>query len=148
VTRGRRLSAEEIEALLELDVPARLATIDPSGYPRITPLWFVWADGAFVMTSLDGRPHLRNLARDPRAAVCVDTEERAAVAGVRANRQVKGSGPAELFRDEGGAWTARITRKYVPGAAGEEEARRRTALPRMGVRLRPERLIALGTDPA
>lgn len=37
----RRLSEQEIEALLALDVPARLATIDAEGFPHVTPLWFV-----------------------------------------------------------------------------------------------------------
>jgi nitroimidazol reductase NimA-like FMN-containing flavoprotein (pyridoxamine 5'-phosphate oxidase superfamily) len=47
----RRLSDEEIEALLALDIPARLATIDPHGFPHVTPLWFVWDDAAFHLTS-------------------------------------------------------------------------------------------------
>jgi hypothetical protein len=34
------LSATEVERLLHLDVAAHLATIDPSGFPRITPIWF------------------------------------------------------------------------------------------------------------
>lgn len=65
------------------DVPLRLATIRRDGLPRITPLWFLYEDGAFHMTSVAGHPHLRDLARDPRASVCVDVEERVTEAGTR-----------------------------------------------------------------
>jgi nitroimidazol reductase NimA-like FMN-containing flavoprotein (pyridoxamine 5'-phosphate oxidase superfamily) len=44
--RIEQLATSEIDDLLSLDVPAHLATIDPDGYPRITPLWFLWEDGA------------------------------------------------------------------------------------------------------
>jgi nitroimidazol reductase NimA-like FMN-containing flavoprotein (pyridoxamine 5'-phosphate oxidase superfamily) len=57
----RRLAREEVEALLALDVPARLASVDARGSPHVTPLWFVWAEGAFHLTSLTDRPHVRRL---------------------------------------------------------------------------------------
>lgn len=50
--------------------PVGLARLD--GFPRVTPLWFLYADGAFYMTSAPDKPH---------------------VGGARRNRQVKGWGP-------------------------------------------------------
>jgi nitroimidazol reductase NimA-like FMN-containing flavoprotein (pyridoxamine 5'-phosphate oxidase superfamily) len=70
--RIRSLEPDEIEALLQADVPAHLATLDADGYPRTTQIWFIWADGAFVLTSVVGYPHLRSLARDARAALAID----------------------------------------------------------------------------
>ena len=137
----KRLSGPEIDELLALDVPAHLATIDPDGYPRITPIWFLWDDGAFVMTSIEGYPHLRNLARDPRAAVCVDTEEHDAIDGHRPNRRVRARGDAQLFRDDG-EWTRRITRKYVTGPEGERTAERRASMSRVVIRIRPVKMLA------
>ena len=52
IKRPRPLDASEIETLLALDVPGRLATVDRHGFPHITPLWFVWHERAFYMTSL------------------------------------------------------------------------------------------------
>ena len=52
----------------------RLATVDANGYPDVTPLWFLWADGAFHVTSRPEAPHLDRLARDPRVGVLVDVE--------------------------------------------------------------------------
>ncbi len=117
-----KLDGREIEELLAVDVPAHLATIDPRGFPRVTPIWFVWADGAFYMTSVEGQPHLRNI-----------------------DRQVKGYGEAELFPDEAGEWTRRITLKYIRGEAADATAARRAAMPRVVIRLRPLRMTARGT---
>jgi nitroimidazol reductase NimA-like FMN-containing flavoprotein (pyridoxamine 5'-phosphate oxidase superfamily) len=88
-------------ALLDRDVPAHLGTIDGQGYPRITPIWFVYEDGAFYMSSLVGKRHIPDLRREPRPSVRVDCEEPTSVGGVRANRQVGGRGIAELRTDVG-----------------------------------------------
>jgi nitroimidazol reductase NimA-like FMN-containing flavoprotein (pyridoxamine 5'-phosphate oxidase superfamily) len=65
----RQLGADEVEQLLARDVPARLATVDAQGFPHVTPLRFVWRDGAFYMTSVADRPHLRRIARNPRVGI-------------------------------------------------------------------------------
>src|SRR5581483_3247223 len=70
----RPLSESETRRLLERDVPARLATVDGSGFPHVTPLWFVWAEGAFHLTSFRDRRHVARLRGNPRAGVCVDVE--------------------------------------------------------------------------
>ncbi len=93
MVRSRQLQAEEIDHLLQADVPARLATLDGDGYPRVVPIWFLWADGAFYMTSVPERVHVADIRRDGRAAICVDIEERR----TRQNRQVRGRGIAELI---------------------------------------------------
>lgn len=142
---SRALTQEETALLLARDLPAHLATLDAAGFPRITPIWFVFAEGVFYMTSVAGKRHLADLARDPRAAICIDDEELVSVAGRRRNRQVKGRGRAELFADEEGMWTRRITHKYTAGAEGEALAQRRAAQPRIVIRLSLERLIAIGT---
>jgi nitroimidazol reductase NimA-like FMN-containing flavoprotein (pyridoxamine 5'-phosphate oxidase superfamily) len=50
----RSLNVEEIAGLLARDVVARVATIDADGYPHVTPLWFLWADGAFTLRAMPG----------------------------------------------------------------------------------------------
>lgn len=144
-TPGRSLSDDETAALLDLDIPAHLATLDRGGFPRITPLWFLWHDGAFYMTSVVGRKHLHDLARNPCASICIDTEEHIAVGGIRQNQQIKARGHATLTTDDSGQWTTRITLKYIHDAEGEIRAARRAAMPRMLIMLRPDRLICIGT---
>ena len=128
----RPLSDEEINALLAADVPARLATLDREGFPHVTPLWFIWDDGAFYLTSFPDRRHVRRLERDPRAGICIDVEGPERSDGERPNRQVRAVGTAELSADERGLWTRRITRKYVTGAVADERAEQRAAQPTDG----------------
>ncbi|SRR6266542_978516 len=134
-----------LQDLLALDVPAHLATIDPAGYPRITPIWFIFEDGAFYMSSLTGKRHLRDLARDARASIRVDAEEREAVDGVRANAQAGARGIVDLRRDGVAEWTRRITLKYVTGPSGLSRANMRAAQDRILIVLRPERIEYLST---
>jgi PPOX class probable F420-dependent enzyme len=145
VKRPRPLDPGEIEALLGLDVPARLATLDRDGFPHVTPLWFLWSDGAFYMTSVADRPHLRRLAANPRAGVVVDTEDAERDDGQRPNRQVRAIGEAQVFSDSGGQWTMRITEKYVRGAGAAASIASRAADQRVVVRLRPARIVAVAS---
>ena len=145
VKRPRRLDADEVDALLALDVPARLATLDRKGFPHITPLWFVWEDGAFFMTSIVDRPHLHRLATNPRAGLCVDVEEPERADGQRPNRQIRAIGDATLFADNRGEWTRRITEKYVRGEAAGDVVGARTADERAVICLRPTKVVAVAS---
>ena len=138
-----RLEHDEVQRLLQATVPAHLATIEGSGFPRVTPIWFLWRDGAFLMTSLPSRPHVRNLARDRRASVCVDIE-RVLPSGERPNRQVKAFGEADVSPDRGGSLTRLITLKYVRGDRAQSEADRRAAMERVVIRLVPHELVGVG----
>jgi hypothetical protein len=116
---ARQLEPDEVEQLLTREVPARRATLDAEGFPHVTPLWFVWTDGAFYMTSVADRPHLRRVARNPRVGIGVDVEDPELPDGQRPNRPVRAMGVPELRMDDGAVWTTRIVKKYVggPGAS-------------------------------
>lgn len=141
----RDLTANEIDALLGADVPARLATLDREGFPHVTPLWFVWSDGAFYLTSFPDRPHLRRLGRNPRAGICIDVEQPERDDGERPNRQIRAIGSAELFADDHGLWTRRITRKYAKGQMAPAREGQRAAQPRTVIKLVPVRIVAVAS---
>jgi nitroimidazol reductase NimA-like FMN-containing flavoprotein (pyridoxamine 5'-phosphate oxidase superfamily) len=141
----RRLDQAEIDGLLSLAVPIHLASVDGQGFPHVTPLWFEWDGEAFWMTSLAGRPHLRRLADDPAASVSIDVEEPERDDGERPNRQVRAIGHAELLDDVDGARTRRITERYVVGPSRDAVIRRRTAAPRVAIRLVPLHLVAIAS---
>jgi nitroimidazol reductase NimA-like FMN-containing flavoprotein (pyridoxamine 5'-phosphate oxidase superfamily) len=109
--RARVLSDEEVAELLSLDISAHLATLDEDGFPRITPIWFLWQDGTFYMTSVEGARQLRDLARDPRACLGIDAEERTTASGIRRHRRLMGRGRAGISNDKDGEWTRLITLK-------------------------------------
>ncbi len=141
----RLLTAAEIEALLALAVPARLATVDGAGFPHVTPLWFIWTGAAFYLTGIADRPHLRRLAANPRAGICVDIEGCERDDGQRPNRQVRVVGTADLSPDEDGLWTGRITEKYVRGRSAGAMRASRVADQRIAICLRPDRLVAVAS---
>ncbi|MDE1673218.1 pyridoxamine 5'-phosphate oxidase family protein [Nocardia gipuzkoensis] len=92
----RTLRESEITDLLTRDVVAHLATIDTAGYPHITPLWFLWLDGRFYLTSYADRPHLERMRSNPRVGLVIDVEDALRADGERPNRQVRVIGTASL----------------------------------------------------
>ena len=145
VKHPRRLNPTEIQTLLALDVPAHLATLDRNGFPHVTPLWFVWEDGAFYMTSIVDRPHLKRLASDPRAGLGIGVEDPERSDGQRPNEQVRAHGNAELVPDDRALWTNRITEKYLRGPAAAASVAARAADRRIVICLPPTRLIAVAS---
>lgn len=109
----RTLDDAEINQLLSADLVSRLATIDEAGYPHITPVWFLWVDNAFYVTSYLDRPHLSRIRSNPRVGLVIDTEYEQRGDGERPNRQVRVVGDAAVSADPTGTWTRRIRRKYI-----------------------------------
>ena len=120
----RALQENEIADLLAGDVVAHLATIDSVGYPHVTPMWFVWSDGAFRLTSYTRRPHLDRIRSNPRVGLVIDIEDALRPDGQRPNKQIRVIGDATVSVDPDGEWTRQIRRKYigVPVAPTSERA--------------------------
>jgi nitroimidazol reductase NimA-like FMN-containing flavoprotein (pyridoxamine 5'-phosphate oxidase superfamily) len=71
--RARRiaLSDAERDEYLAAARTCRVASVGPTG-PHVSPLWFVWLDGALWLHSLSRSQRWADLMRDPRVAVVVD----------------------------------------------------------------------------
>jgi PPOX class probable F420-dependent enzyme len=118
---------------------AKLATVRADGRAHVAPVWFV-LDGDDVLfntgkTSVKGR----NLARDPRATICVD-DDRPPYAFVLVEGEATISEePAELRH-----WAARIGGRYMGEDRAEEFGERNGVPGELLVRLRPTRIVAAG----
>lgn len=142
----RPLSDEETADLLASDTVARLATIDASGYPHVTPLWFLWEDGAFHLASDAGRPHLARLQANPRAGLVIDVEAGQRPDGQRPNKQIRAMGNAILSPDTTAAWTRRIWNKYIDGPPAKNAAEERLGdRQRVLITIIPVRIIAIAS---
>ncbi|MGA8746803.1 MAG: pyridoxamine 5'-phosphate oxidase family protein [Solirubrobacterales bacterium] len=68
-----RLSEAEVLDLLELERVAIIASLGPRGWPHTMPMWFVPREGQVWIWTYAKSQKVRNLERDPRATVLVET---------------------------------------------------------------------------
>jgi PPOX class probable F420-dependent enzyme len=59
-------------AVLRSTAIGHLATLMPDGSPQVSPVWVDAQDGLLVVNTAEGRLKLRNLRRDPRAALSIE----------------------------------------------------------------------------
>ncbi len=147
-TPVRKLSQQEIAHVLNLAIPAHLATLDPAGFPRITPIRFLWEDGMFYLSSGEEKRHVHDLARDPRAGLCIGIEEGQTKAGSRPYRQIIVRGYAQVQPDTDERWARKLILKYITGQAGALRAQQSAGKPLAVIALRPERFLTTGYFPA
>ncbi len=146
-TPARRLSPQERADLLNLAIPAHLATLDPAGFPRIIPIWFLWEDGSFYLSSGPQSRHVQDLARDPRAGLCITVEEGQTETGYRPFRQIMVRGYAQVQPDTDEIWARKLIGKYITGQAGMLRAKLIAGEPLVVIVLRPERFLTTGFFP-
>ncbi len=105
---------EKLAHLLEEPRIVTLTTYSADGLPHVTAVWFLYEDGAIYITTNQEASKARNLKRDPRMAVCVESREDGKESGMSA------SGSAELLSGEAAMSIAsRINAKYLTEAALE-----------------------------
>ena len=69
------MTPEEVLALLEQERTLICATIGRDGWPHLMPLWYVVRDGEPWSWTYAKSQKVRNLERDPRCTVQVETGE-------------------------------------------------------------------------
>jgi PPOX class probable F420-dependent enzyme len=63
--------SEHAQELLRNPNLGFLATVDPSGWPQVTPVWVDVQDGRILVNTAIGRIKDRNVRGDPRVAISV-----------------------------------------------------------------------------
>ena len=89
---------DDVRRVLESDALAHVATIDPDGRPNVTLAWVGLEDGEVVFATLGDQRKLRNVRRDPRVTISIETP-RTNEMGLREYLVIYGSGRVT----EGGA---------------------------------------------
>jgi PPOX class probable F420-dependent enzyme len=113
---------------------AALATINKDGTPQQSAMWYELDGDTILMNTAAGRVKQRNLARDPRASVCV----------VDGYRFVTVSGTVELNDDQTVAQAdiKRLAIRYDGQESGEQQARERfSKQQRVTIRLKIEHVL-------
>tara|TARA_Y100000588_G_scaffold379915_1_gene462907 strand:- start:506 stop:943 length:438 start_codon:yes stop_codon:yes gene_type:complete len=100
------MSHEEMNAFLAEPRNGIVATINPDGFPQLTPIWFHWENNTVYFSTTAPRLKTRNLKRDGRISICIDEpgdpDQRTVVLGADSVEITLGLGTV----------TERIARKY------------------------------------
>lgn len=128
------LSPAQVD-LLRRTRNAVLGTTGPRGTPHLGPVWFLWDGGAFIVSTVRSSVKVADIARDRRAAICVDDQ----VAG----DYLTAYGQADVVDGESvGALTRPLLLKYLhPEEADARWSRINDAGQRVAIVLRPQRVV-------
>ena len=117
-TKENALTEAERDAFLTDLRIGRLATMREDGWPHVTPIWYVWEGGRFVLTLGKSRRHLANIARDPKVTLCVDEDPRTTDL-TKSPQAVVCFGLATLHEDDPTVreMTTKVEERYLPAEA-------------------------------
>jgi len=70
-----RMKPEMLEEFLRQPYIGVLATLRRDGRPYTVPVFWLWEDGDFWLTGTSSRVWCKQLMRDPRCSLCIETME-------------------------------------------------------------------------
>lgn len=132
-----RMSPGEVQAFIASTPPhtGKLATTRADGRPHVAPVWFdTDEDGTIVFTTGAGTVKGRNLARDGRAALCVD-DERPPFSFVVVEGRVELVDDLDAVRH----WATRIGGRYMGPERADAYGARNAVVGELLARFRPEK---------
>ena len=126
-----------VEEFLWQPLAALLSTVNPSGSPQQTVMWFKYEAGDFLFTTLTGRVKFRNYLRDPRGSVAVvDPDDMFRYVIARGAFSVDDRDPVAFYRELG--------RHYLDDEGFARWSQTATTEGRTVLRLTPTRRIVEG----
>jgi PPOX class probable F420-dependent enzyme len=135
------LTPAEQRAYLEASHTVILTTLDRHGYPHSVAMWYVVdPDGAVAMTTFRKSQKVKNVVRDPRCALLVESgRDYPELKGLLIRGRAAVDGDTEHVLDV----LERINRKYNQAGGPEvREALRGQAAKRVILRIAPERVAS------
>jgi PPOX class probable F420-dependent enzyme len=66
------MTEEERDAFLASQRTCRVGTVDATGLPHVSPLWFVWDGEVLWLNSVVKSQRWTNVVREPRVSVVID----------------------------------------------------------------------------
>jgi PPOX class probable F420-dependent enzyme len=135
-----QLTAEEQRELIASERIVVVSTVGLRGWPHSMPLWYVPRDGEIWIYTYAKSQKVRNLERDPRATLLIETgHEYGELRGIEIEAE------AEIHRglDTVFELAKELTSRYAGGAAVDEkaaEALRSQARKRVAIRFEPRRV--------
>ncbi|MFG2811757.1 PPOX class F420-dependent oxidoreductase [Streptomyces sp. NPDC048410] len=116
----------------------KLATVRADGSPHIAPIWFLLDGDELVFNTGEETVKGRNLARDPRVALCVN-DDRPPFSFVVLNGQARLSEDLDDIR----RWATRIAARYMGEDRAEEFGARNGVPGELLVRVHIDHVVAV-----
>jgi PPOX class probable F420-dependent enzyme len=114
-----KMTPEEVDAFLAEQKTVTCATNGLRGFPHLMPLWYVLRDGRIWAWTYAKSQKVRNLERDPRATLQVETGiEYAELRGVMLRCDVEIHRDVEVVTD----FAMELVERYAGGAEGTRDA--------------------------
>jgi PPOX class probable F420-dependent enzyme len=132
------LDPDDQRRLIETERVVAVASVGPRGWPHVMPLWYVPRNGEIWIYTYAKSQKVRNLERDPRATLLVETgHEYGELRGVQIEAE------AEISREHETVFelAKELTARYAGGAVSDEQAAalEAQARKRVAIRFRPVR---------
>ena len=118
----------------------RLGTLGSDGYPQVTPIWYLYDEGRFWITTASDRVKGRNMLARPQVGFAIDSDQ-------RPYRGVSARGRAQLVAEGEAARpiTRRIAARYVPEERLEAMVDTLMEAPRVVFVIDVARVVKLGS---
>ena len=136
-----KMTEAEQFAFLDEEMTVIVSSFGPRGWPHSMPMWFVVREGEVWMWTYRTSQKVKNVERDPRATLLVETGEtydqlRGVMIEAEAEVVDDYDSVLALGRELGG--------RYAPGAEGPEAeaALAQQASKRVGIRFHPRRVVS------
>jgi PPOX class probable F420-dependent enzyme len=68
---GTTIPAKFVPVLTQKKAFANLGTVMADGSPQVTPVWFFYENGKFIVNTARGRVKDRNMAKNPNVAISI-----------------------------------------------------------------------------
>jgi PPOX class probable F420-dependent enzyme len=133
---AKTFASAEVE-FLRRPLASQLVTVNPSGTPQVTVMWFRYEDGALLFTTTTDRVKFRNQQRDTRAVFSVvDPTDMYKWIIVHGQLSVDARDPAVFYRG--------LAEHYLVGEGLEAWRKRATMDKRTVLRLSPTKIRTMG----
>jgi len=118
----------------------KLATTRADGRPHVAPVWFLLDGDDLVLNTNEATVKGRTLARDGRAALCVDDDRAPYAFALAEGRATLGDDLAQVRH-----WATRIAARYMGEDRAEEYGARNGVPGELLVRIRIEKVVAFSS---
>lgn len=125
---------ESREEFLQQPHIAVLATVRPDGRPHAVPIWYLYEDGVFIMSTGRHSQKHRNVRANPEAMLVVDRR-------TLPYRAFMAEGRAEVGPPLTPEQRLRVASRYLGEEGGRRYAEDRGAVDSVTIRLRPRRFV-------